>query len=71
MKWSQAVCASILIDGLYPPAWGVPTLGVDRYGGRFESPYLIFAAYVPDNRSRSCAWPQGAIAHDRQLPPAK
>ena len=42
MKWSQAVCASILIDGLYslsPPARSHPRLDQDFPGSPGESAF--------------------------------
>ena len=52
MKWSQAVCASILIDGLYPlspPARSHPRLDWDFPGSPGESTFAP-NALAPDWR---------------------
>jgi hypothetical protein len=49
MKWSQAVCASILVDGLLPPVVKL-TRAAERGTGRFQEPYLLFGTYAPDDR---------------------
>ena len=50
MKWSQAVCASILIDGLLPPVIKLTRSGRGGSVGRFQETYLIFGTYAPDDR---------------------
>ena len=57
MKWSQAVCASILIDGLYPlPARSHPRLDWNLPGSPRESafaPNALAADWRPSQAGRS------------------
>ena len=69
MKWSQAVCASILIDGLLPPVIKLTRSGKCETG-TFQEAYLIFGTYAPDDRflPRSDAGIEPASL--AELPPA-
>ena len=55
MKWSQAVCASILVEGLHPPSVKVASFGTRGSEGSFQEAYRIFGTYAPDDRFRERA----------------